>query len=48
MFCDVHDPRKAITIRVADEHYSRLVVEVADPDATLAAIKEAIQAPQVS
>ena len=44
MFCDVHDPHNAITIRVADEHYSRLVVEVANPDATIVAIEQAIQA----
>ena len=44
MFCDVHDPHKAITIRLSDEHYTRLVVEVADPDAALAAIGQAMQA----
>src|SRR5215467_11398543 len=48
MFCDVHDPHKAITIRVADEHYTRLVVEVADPDAAIAAIEQTRQAYQPS
>lgn len=43
VFYDVHDPHKAITIRVADEHYTRLVVEVADPDGALAAIEQALQ-----
>jgi hypothetical protein len=45
VFWDVHDPDKAIAIGLADERYARLVVEVADPAATLDALTRAIQAP---
>ena len=43
-FWDVHDPQKAITIKLADEHYTKLVIEVADPAATVAMIEEALRA----
>ena len=43
-FWDVHDPRKAITITLADEHYTKLVLEVTDPAAAVARIEEAVQA----
>ncbi len=42
VFYDVHDPSKTINIRIADERYTRLVVEVVDPDGTLAAIEQAL------
>jgi hypothetical protein len=42
VFWDVHDPEKAIVIRLRDERYARLVIEVEDPPATVAAIQEAI------
>lgn len=42
VFYDVHDPSKTISIRIVDEHYTRLVVEVVDPDGTLAAIEQAL------
>ena len=42
VFWDVHDAHKSITIRLADETYSRLVIEVADPAATSSQIQEAI------
>ena len=42
VFWDVHDPEKAIVIRLRDERYARLVIEVEDPPATVAAIKEAL------
>ena len=42
VFWDVHDPQKAIVIRLRDERYARLVVEVEDPPTTVAAIQEAI------
>ncbi len=42
-FWDVHNPQKAITIKLADEHYTKLVVEVADPTADIAKIEEAVQ-----
>jgi hypothetical protein len=41
MFWDVHHPERAIAIAVRDEHYSRLVVEVDDPAAAVAAIGNA-------
>jgi hypothetical protein len=42
IFWDVHDPGKAIVIRLEDERYARLVIEVEDPPATAAAIEGAI------
>jgi len=42
VFWDVHDPEKAIVIRLRDERYARLVIEVEDPPATVAAIREAL------
>lgn len=47
-FWDVHDPHKAITIKLADEHYTKLVIEVADPAAAVARIEEAVRARQSS
>ncbi len=38
VFYDVHDPERTIVLEVEHEHYRRLVVEVADPAATVAAI----------
>ena len=40
VFWDVHDPEKTVVIRLKDERYSRLVIEVEDPPATVAAIRE--------
>ncbi len=40
-FWSVRHEARAIDIRLRDEHYSRLVVEVADPFATAALIDEA-------
>jgi hypothetical protein len=42
VFWDVHDPEKAIVIRLRDERYARLVIEVEDPPATVAAIQAAL------
>ena len=42
VFWDVHDPEKAIVIRLEDERYAQLVIEVEDPPATAAAIEGAI------
>jgi hypothetical protein len=39
-FWDVHDPEKTVVIRLKDERYARLVIEVEDPPATVAAIQE--------
>ena len=41
-FWDVHDPDKAIGIRLHDERYQRLVVGVDDPAGTVAAINAAL------
>ena len=45
VFWDVHHPDNAIAIELKDEHFARLVVEVDDPAATLAAIGRAIPTP---
>ena len=42
VFWDVHNANKAIAITLKDDRYARLVVEVADPTATLAAISKAV------
>lgn len=42
VFWDVHNPEKAITINLAHDMYSKLVIEVDDPAATVAAIQQAI------
>jgi hypothetical protein len=39
VFWDVHDPEKTVVIRLRDERYARLVIEVEDPRATAAAIQ---------
>ncbi len=40
-FWDVHDPDRAIAIRLHDERYAKLIVGVDDPAATVAAIRAA-------
>ena len=42
VFWDIHDPDKAVAIRLHDEKYVKLIVEVADPDATIAAVRAAL------
>ena len=41
LFWDVHDPKKAVMIRLRDERYARLVIGVHDPPATVRAVQEA-------
>jgi hypothetical protein len=41
IFWDVHDPAKAVVIELNDERYARLIVQVADPRATVALIEQA-------
>ena len=41
VFWDVHDPQNAIVIRLEDERYARLIIEVEDPTGTVAAIEGA-------
>lgn len=43
-FWDVHDPARAVIIRLHDEHYARLVIGVEDPAATVALVQAAIDA----
>lgn len=42
-FWDVHDPDKAIAIRLRDEHYAKLIIGVDNPLATAQAITAALQ-----
>jgi hypothetical protein len=39
---DVRHPEHAVAIRLADESYQRLVVEVEDVDAAISAVRNAI------
>jgi hypothetical protein len=41
-FWDVHDPAKAIAIRLHDEHYAKLVIGVDEPAETVARIRAAL------
>jgi hypothetical protein len=41
-FWDVHDSNRAITIRLHDEHYAKLVIGVDDPSGTVSAITAAL------
>jgi hypothetical protein len=47
-FWDVHDPRRAVIVRLHDEHYSRLVVGVDDPDETVTRVRSALAARQAT
>jgi hypothetical protein len=42
VFWDVHDAAKAVVIELRDERYARLVVQVANPRATVALVEHAI------
>ena len=44
VFWDVHDPQNTLTITLAHEHYTKLVIEVTDPAADVARIEEAVRA----
>lgn len=41
IFWDVHDPERTIVIELADERYNELIVEVADPEATVTRLNDA-------
>ena len=41
-FWDVHDPEKTMVIDLRDERFNQLVVEVADPDAAIKLIQNAL------
>jgi len=38
----VHDPERAVAVLLRDERYVKLVVEVEDPRATVAALEAAL------
>jgi hypothetical protein len=42
LFWNVSNPANAIVVQLHNENYSRLVIDVADPDATIATIRAAI------
>ena len=42
VFWDVHHPEKTVVIRLRDERYARLVIEVDDPRAAATAIQGAL------
>ena len=41
VFFDVHDPEQTVVLELEHEHYKRLVIQVADPAATVALLKAA-------
>lgn len=41
VFYDVHDPERTIVLELDHERYSRLVLEVEDPDAAVSCIRDA-------
>lgn len=42
VFYDVHDPERTVVLELDHEHYTRLVIEVEHPDATVAALRVAL------
>jgi hypothetical protein len=42
VFWDVHHPEKTILIELRDERYNELIVEVADPQAAVKLIQNAL------
>jgi hypothetical protein len=44
VFYDVHDPEGTIVLELDHEHYQRLIVEVADPPATVRRIQDRLAA----
>ncbi len=45
VFWNVHDPERAIAIRLRDDRYVKLVIEVRDPDAAIDEVTAALTAP---
>src|SRR5215469_14314829 len=41
VFWDVHDPAKAIGIELRNEHYSKLIVEVGNPEHQISQVRQA-------
>jgi hypothetical protein len=42
VFWDVRNPDKSVVIQLRNERYARLIVEVEDPSAIVAAIKQTL------
>ena len=42
VFWDVHDPERTVVIELRDERYNELIVEVADPAATVGQLQRSI------
>ena len=42
VFWDVHHPERAIALSLRDESYAKLVIEVDDPETTIAAVEAAL------
>ncbi len=42
VFWDIHDPAHTVIVSLDHEHYSKLIVEVADPAVTAAMLTKAI------
>ncbi|MGA7988234.1 MAG: hypothetical protein WCB51_07540 [Candidatus Dormiibacterota bacterium] len=42
VFWNVSDPANAIVLHLEQEHYSRMVIDVADPDGTVGAVRAAL------
>jgi hypothetical protein len=42
VFWDVHRPEKTIVIDLEDEHFAKLILEVADPQAAARLIEDAV------
>ncbi len=41
----VHDPKQTVLVTLRDDHYSQLVIEVDDPQATIALVNQALNGP---
>lgn len=42
IFWDVHHPEKTVVLELRDERYNELIVEVADPNATVEMVRAAL------
>lgn len=42
VFWDVHDPARTLIVSLAHEHYKKLIIETADPQATAALLQGAL------
>ncbi len=42
VFWDVHDPNRAIVLHLRDDRYAKLIIEVEDPESSIAAVQAAL------